>query len=305
MRFAAAVLTNVTQDHLDYHGTMEVYSEAKRKLFNWPDLQVAVLNLDDAYGKRWASEPASGTMKTYGLNDAADLTARILAHTPQGTRIQIGQGEQAVAELPLLGDFNVSNFLASMAVLEGMGWQRAEILAHVSVLRSVPGRMEEVRLPGGPSVIIDYAHTPDALQKTLTALRQHCTGQLWCVWLRGDRDPGKRGQMGEIASRLCEWVLVTDDNPRSEDPDSIARAIVAGCVSGAKVEIVRPREKAILQALQRAATQDWILIAGKGHETYQEIQGVKYTYSDQSMVQACWDAVVNQRVSGSVREVSS
>ena len=126
VRFAAAVLTNVTQDHLDYHGTMEVYSEAKRKLFNWPDLQVAVLNLDDAYGKRWASEPASGTMKTYGLNDAADLTAYPCTHTA-GTRIQIGQGEQAVAELPLLGDFNVSNFLASMAVLEGMGWQRAEI----------------------------------------------------------------------------------------------------------------------------------------------------------------------------------
>lgn len=305
--FRGAVLTNITQDHLDYHGTMAAYSEAKRKLMAWPGLAVTVLNLDDPYGKCWSTQLKTDNILTYSTKEPADLAAHILSHSTKGTQIDvIDHGASHPLELPLLGDFNVSNFLAASAVLQGVGFDLSAILSNVSALHSVSGRMEEVVLPAGPKVIIDYAHTPDALQQTLFALRAHCTGQLWCVFgCGGDRDPGKRALMGEIASRLCDRILVTDDNPRSEDPDSIARAIVAGCVPGAQVDIVRPREKAILQALQKAAHNDWILIAGKGHETYQEIQGVKYTYSDHAMVQACWDAVLNQRPAGTVPEVSS
>ncbi len=304
VRFASAVLTNITQDHLDYHHTMTAYSEAKRRLFEWPGLQTAVLNGDDEHGMRWLQEQTPVRRVSYGLGEAAEIRATLRARNDSGTRIEVSspQGSWSVA-LPLLGDFNVSNYLAAFSVLLSLGLEPDALVKATTALKSVAGRLEIVTLDGGPRVVIDYAHTPDALAKTLNALRKHCPGRLWCVFgCGGDRDPGKRSLMGEIASRLADQVVVTDDNPRSEDPDSIAQAIVAGCLPGRSMQVVRPREKAILQALLNAAPQDWVLLAGKGHETYQEIQGVKYTFSDHSMVKACWHAAVDRKLPHGLEE---
>jgi UDP-N-acetylmuramoyl-L-alanyl-D-glutamate--2,6-diaminopimelate ligase len=297
VKFAVAVLTNVTQDHLDYHGTMAEYSLAKRRLFDWKGLQRVVINQDDEYGRRWGGELVNIPVTTYSNYGPADLSASSHVHSEEGVTFDLAcsAGKWRVG-LPLLGDFNVSNYLAAFAALLAVGQTHDSIVAVTPLLKSVAGRLEIVTLASGPKVIIDYAHTPDALAQTLTALRKHCSGRLWCLFgCGGDRDPGKRALMGAIASRLADQVVVTDDNPRSEDPDTIAQAIVAGCIAGAHIEVVRPREKAILQVLQHAVRQDWVLIAGKGHETYQEIQGVKYSFSDHSMVKACWHAVLDRK----------
>jgi UDP-N-acetylmuramoyl-L-alanyl-D-glutamate--2,6-diaminopimelate ligase len=297
MHFDVALLTNLTRDHLDYHGDLARYEAAKARLFDWPGLQCAVLNLDDAMGLRLAAHLAgkpSLSLIGYTLADQATqpdieggvtLRASGLRSRSRGTDFHVDcRFGSALVKTGLVGRFNISNALAVLAVLlnKGIAWRSA--IEAIEALTPAPGRMQQVGGQDAPMVVIDYAHTPDALAKTLATLRQIANergGRLWCVFgCGGDRDPGKRPQMGEIA-QLADQVLVTSDNPRSEDPHRIIAQIVAGMApAGAKVQTIEDRASAILSAIKHAAKLDVILLAGKGHEAYQEIRGKKLPFSD-------------------------
>ncbi len=304
--FDVAVLTNLSRDHLDYHEDMESYAAAKRELFLRPELKSMVLNSDDAHGQQWLQELQGVRKSSYSQKGEASLSASLLGAQDSGLEVQVrwGQQERAV-RLPLLGTFNLANFLASLGALTELGYDTRRLLDQVGHLSSVPGRLERVPLDGAPVVIIDYAHTPDALEQVLSALRPHCDAQLWCVFgCGGNRDTGKRATMGRVACDLADRVVVTDDNPRDEDPAVIADAIMSGCreskrFSKVSPKLVQPREKAILDALENARPDDWVVLAGKGHEDYQEIAGVRYRFSDQDMVRGCWQAIGARKQSGS------
>jgi UDP-N-acetylmuramoyl-L-alanyl-D-glutamate--2,6-diaminopimelate ligase len=292
VKFDVAVFTNLTRDHLDYHGSMEAYAAAKARLFAARELEYAVLNLDDAFGRELARRLRGGTVQRIGytLQPAVVgvdldllLAARRVAATPAGLHFTAATpwGEAHV-DAPLVGRFNVANLLAVLATLLASGVSLADAEARLSRLAPPPGRMQMQGGSGEPLVIVDYAHTPDALEQALAALRETAAvrgGRLVCVFgCGGDRDPGKRPQMGAIAARLADRVIVTSDNPRGENPDAIIDAVLAGagCDAGAQ----RDRGAAIAQAVAAAAAQDVVLIAGKGHETYQEIQGRRLPFSD-------------------------
>ena len=308
MHFDVAVLTTLTRDHLDYHGDMARYEAAKSRLFAWPGLKNAVVNLDDVMGRRLASQlTLPGTLIGYTLHDAIRqpdiagvlmLRASALRNRNKGTDFQLESSfGTALVKTGLIGHFNISNALAVLAVLliKGIAWRAA--LDAIEALTPAPGRMQQVASHDAPMVIIDYAHTPDALAKTLAALRQVAGqrgGRLWCVFgCGGDRDPGKRGQMG-AAAQLADRVLVTSDNPRSEDAHGIIEQIVAGMAPGSgsgsesgtasaaqpEALTIEDRAAAILYAIKHAARPDVILVAGKGHEQYQEIKGKKLPFSD-------------------------
>ena len=291
--FDIAVFTNLTRDHLDYHGDMAAYGAAKQKLFHLPGLRYAVINGDDAFGRELlATLRPEVTAVSYGLRDAiAGVIPHVRAHAvhlhDEGMRLEVespwGSGH---VELPLLGRFNASNVLAVLATLLIMGIDFADALRRLGRLQAVTGRMQ--RFGGGtaPQVVVDYAHTPDALEQALSALRAHCRGRLWCVFgCGGDRDRGKRPLMGAVASRLADRLVITDDNPRTEDPAAITAEILAGVDSNAKeTRLIHDRAAAIAYALQLALAGDIVLIAGKGHETYQQI-GMQYLpFSDQAVV---------------------
>ena len=296
MHFDVALLTNLTRDHLDYHGDLARYEQAKNRLFDWPGLKCAVLNLDDAMGLRLAARLAGKalTLIGYTLADRAllpDIDGVVMLRASgvrsrlRGTdfHVECSYGA-ALVKTGLVGHFNISNALGVLAVLlnKGIPWRAA--IDAIEALTPAPGRMQQVGGQDAPMVVIDYAHTPDALEKTLAALRQVATergGRLWCVFgCGGDRDPGKRSQMGAIA-QLADQVLVTSDNPRSEDPHRIIEQIVAGMTGpGAQVQTLEDRASAILAAIKHAAKADVILLAGKGHEAYQEIKGKKLPFSD-------------------------
>jgi UDP-N-acetylmuramoyl-L-alanyl-D-glutamate--2,6-diaminopimelate ligase len=278
MHFDVAVFTNLTRDHLDYHGDMAAYEAAKRQLFDWHGLTTAVVNLDDAAGMRIARHLRAvrpGVAVTgYTLRDAAG--AEFHVDGPFGA---------LVARTRMVGHFNVSNLLAVLGALLAKGVApRAAILA-IESLTPAPGRMQQVGGQDAPMVVVDYAHTPDALEKTLAALRQVAQergGELWCVFgCGGDRDPGKRPQMGRIA-QAADHVVVTSDNPRSEEPRAIIDGIMAGLDPSlpAHVQAIEDRATAILSSVKNAGKQDVILLAGKGHEPYQEIRGRKMPFSD-------------------------
>jgi UDP-N-acetylmuramoyl-L-alanyl-D-glutamate--2,6-diaminopimelate ligase len=314
MHFDVALFTNLTRDHLDYHGTMEAYEAAKVKLFEWPGLKTAVVNLDDPAGARLMSHllarpPLAGLIPLIGytLHDAVarpDIDGVLMLRASQ-LRSSRSAGTEfhldcplgvALVKTHLVGSFNISNALGVMGAIlaKGQGL-RAAIEAAESLLPA-PGRMQQVGGQDAPMVVIDYAHTPDALEKTLTALRPVATdrgGQLWCVFgCGGDRDPGKRPQMGKIA-QAADHVLVTSDNPRSEDPHSIIEQIVAGMDinnPASTVQMLDDRAGAILSAIKHAAKQDVILLAGKGHEPYQEIKGKKLPFSDADHAQLALSA---------------
>jgi UDP-N-acetylmuramoyl-L-alanyl-D-glutamate--2,6-diaminopimelate ligase len=300
MHFDVAVFTNLTRDHLDYHGDMASYEAAKRQLFDWPALQHAVVNLDDEAGRRIVAHlrAARPEVKVTGytlrsdaeqpaIEGVAILRASGMRSRPSGTEFQLATDHgSAQARTRLVGHFNVSNALAVLGALLAKGVELHAALGAIEALTPAPGRMQQVGGQDAPMVVIDYAHTPDALEKTLVALRQVAQdrgGELWCVFgCGGDRDPGKRPQMGRIA-QMAEHVLVTSDNPRSEAPRAIIDQIVAGMDAqhpASTTQAIEDRAAAILSAVKHAAKPDVILLAGKGHEPYQEIKGRKIPFSD-------------------------
>jgi len=288
--FDVALFTNLTRDHLDYHGTMAAYGAAKARLVEWPGLHAAVINAADAFGRQLidAARARGQRVIAYGADDA-DIRATRVDMTDRGMAITLRAPQGgALLETALTGAFNVHNLLGVLGVLleSGVAFDAAlDALAHVS---APPGRME--RLGGGtqPLVVIDYAHTPDALAQVLTAMRPavRAGAQLICVFgCGGDRDRGKRAPMGETAGRLADRVIVTSDNPRSEDPRTIADDIVEGLKPlGGTWSVELDRARAIEQALAVAREGDVIVLAGKGHEDYQEANGVRRPFSDRRHV---------------------
>jgi len=295
--FDIAVFTNLTQDHLDYHHTFEAYEAAKAKLFDWPTLKTAVINRDDVAGRRLIArtQPRLPTI-AYGIGVASDapsahaaLVATNVRATATGTAFHLSSDwGVADVEVGTLGEFNVSNLLGVLGALLAADVPLADALAQLAKLEPVNGRMQ--RLGGRtandePLVVVDYAHTPDALEKTLEALRpiaQARGGQLVCVFgCGGDRDSTKRPLMGAIAERLADIVVVTSDNPRSEDPRSIIDQIARGMRHGEKARCIEDRANAILHTVRGAAREDVVVLAGKGHEATQEIMGKKRVFSDQ------------------------
>ncbi|WP_017879199.1 UDP-N-acetylmuramoyl-L-alanyl-D-glutamate--2,6-diaminopimelate ligase [Janthinobacterium sp. CG3] len=311
MHFDVALFTNLTRDHLDYHGDMPSYEAAKTILFDWPGLQTAVLNLDDEMGPRLVArlrgKPAGALpLIGYTLRDAAaqpDLDGVCMLRASQfrsrhaGTDFHLDcQFGSALVKTRLVGHFNISNALGVMGALLAKGVGLRAAIEAIEALTPAPGRMQQVGGQDAPMVVVDYAHTPDALEKTLAALRQVAQergGQLWCVFgCGGDRDPGKRPQMGAIA-QMADHVVVTSDNPRSEDPHSIIAQIVAGMDPrhpASVTQAIENRASAILSAVKHAAKADVILLAGKGHEAYQEIKGKKLSFSDTDHAQLALSA---------------
>lgn len=297
MKYDVAVFTNLTRDHLDYHGTMAAYGEAKARLFDWPSLSRAVLNLDDPFGRHLAhallARARHADVIGYTTGDVAEtglalrLAAREVRATAQGLAFVIDSGaEQAAVEVGLVGQFNVSNLLAVTATLIATGMSLAQAAALLPKLVPPPGRMQRVGgdlALGQPLAVVDYAHTPDALAQAIAALRpvaQARGGALWVVFgAGGDRDPGKRAPMGAAAA-AADRIVITSDNPRNEEPARIVAMVAEGVPSGRACERIVDRADAIDAAMSRADERDVVLIAGKGHEDYQDVQGVKRHFSD-------------------------
>ena len=290
-----AIFTNFTQDHLDYHGTMEAYWQAKVRLFAWPGLQSAVINIDDPQGAALAHALGGKVpdVWTFSCTGSARLQAHDIRYDAQGLRFSVmeGEGESGpgqVLRTQLIGTYNVSNLLGVMAAMRSIGVPLAAVIEACVGLTPVPGRMECVGAADQPLVAVDYAHTPDALGKALGALRSLADqrgGQLWCVFgCGGDRDAGKRPLMGAMAARHADQVVVTSDNPRSEKPEAIISQILLGLTGHTRITVQSDRALAIAQTLSAAAANDVLLIAGKGHEDYQDIAGLRLPFSDQDHV---------------------
>ncbi len=295
------MFTNFTQDHLDYHGSMADYWLAKRALFEWPGLRTAVVNIDDPHGAQLHTEllQRSGAealdVWSVSATGAARITARDIAAGAQGLQWLVAEGaEQHLLQSRVVGHYNVLNLLGVVATLRSLGVSLAAAVHACAQLSPVPGRMEQLALPGQPLVAVDYAHTPDALEKALQALRplaQQRGGQLWCVFgCGGDRDATKRPLMGAAAQHHADWVVATSDNPRSEDPAHILHQILQGTIAGETVRVEPDRAAAIALALAEADPADVVLIAGKGHEDYQEVAGVRRPFSDMAQARAALQA---------------
>jgi UDP-N-acetylmuramoyl-L-alanyl-D-glutamate--2,6-diaminopimelate ligase len=285
-RIRTAVFTNFTQDHLDYHGSMGAYWRAKATLFDWPGLQAAVINVDDAQGEALATQLAARELDLWTVSlhaqSGARLVARDLRMGDQGVQFMVCEGgTQVPLTTQVLGNYNVSNLLGVIATLRTLGVPLLDAVLACHALQPVPGRMAFQGGEGLPLAVVDYAHTPDALAQVLQALRPLATqrgGKLICVFgCGGDRDPIKRPLMGAAASQHADAVVITSDNPRSEDPQQIALQVQAGA-GMARVDLDRAR--AIAETLAQAAASDVVLIAGKGHEDYQEVAGVRTPFSD-------------------------
>jgi UDP-N-acetylmuramoyl-L-alanyl-D-glutamate--2,6-diaminopimelate ligase len=290
--FDVAAFTNLTRDHLDYHGSMEAYGAAKAKLFEWNGLAAAAINIDDAFGRLLAVK-LPHTLQALRISAAgaadADVVATAIVTSAEGVAFDLRTpwGSDQIHSR-LLGRFNVANLLTVVACLGALGESFERIVNAVQRLEPVNGRMNRIGGIGGlPLVVVDYAHTPDALEQALTALRAHCAARLICVFgCGGERDAGKRQQMGDIAERLADMAIVTDDNPRGEDGDTIIAQILAGMHWPQAATLERDRERAIRIALDTAKEGDVILIAGKGHETYQEGAAGKRPFDDLAVARA-------------------
>ncbi len=293
VRFHVAAFTNLSRDHLDYHGSMQRYGAAKAKLFQADDLKHVVLNVGDEFGRALAREHAAGASVIavrVGSGDFGWLAERTLFATrvrmeARGISLDLdGSFGQLTLDTQLMGRFNAENSLVVLGCLLALGFSLGEAVKALGECKPAPGRMEVVKsdAPNKPTVVVDYAHTPDALAKALSAAREHCDGSLWCVFgCGGDRDTGKRPVMGGIADELADEIIVTDDNPRSEDPEAITRDILRG-IKTREARVIHDRGAAIAAALQEAQAVDLVLIAGKGHEDYQIYGETRRAFSDRS-----------------------
>jgi UDP-N-acetylmuramoyl-L-alanyl-D-glutamate--2,6-diaminopimelate ligase len=294
-----ALFTNLTQDHLDYHGGMAAYGRAKAKLFAWPGLRAAVINVDDVFGAELAAalpkQAPSVVVWTVSMlpggNNLARLQAQDIRYQAEGVAFNVVEaGVSVPVATCLIGAYNVANVLGVIAAMRTLGVSLQAAVQACEALTPVPGRMECVQASGQVMVAVDYAHTPDALAQALQALKPLATarrGQLWCVFgCGGDRDTSKRPLMGAVAGANADRVVVTSDNPRSEEPQTIISQILLG-LTGVKGVIAEPnRLDAITRTLQEAAANDVVLVAGKGHEDYQEIAGKRLPFSDMAVVRA-------------------
>jgi UDP-N-acetylmuramoyl-L-alanyl-D-glutamate--2,6-diaminopimelate ligase len=302
-----ALFTNFTQDHLDYHGDMASYWQAKLALFNWAGLQAAVVNVDDAHGAVLAEQlRARGDLAVWTVSceatpaaAASHLMARHIQHGTLGLCFDVVQGDQVdPLETALVGHYNVSNVLGVIACLRAMGYSLAQAVQACRVLPAVPGRMQAVGEVGEPLVVIDYAHTPDAVAQAVQALlplAQSRGGELTCVLgCGGDRDAAKRPLMAAAAEQYAQHVVLTSDNPRSEAPQTILNQMRAGLQRMEQAVVMVDRAQAIAHTVQHAGTHDVVLVAGKGHEDYQEIAGVKHPFSDVQQARAALAARAQQ-----------
>ena len=302
MKIDVALFTNFTPDHLDYHGSMAAYWQAKRALFDWPGLRAAVINIDDPQGAILADElRAEGRLEVWTCSTRpsarpARLQAGDLRYDGAGLCLLLTEEAGAPVEVRtgLIGDYNAANVVGVIGVLRALGLPLAQVAALAADFTPVPGRMQRVEPPAGatdlPQVVVDYAHTPDALEKALQALRpfaQARGGRLWCVFgCGGNRDATKRPVMGRIAQALADEVVLTSDNPRSEDPMAILQEMRGGipALDADRAFVNADRREAIRQAVSMARPGDVVLVAGKGHETYQEISGVKHPFDDAAVL---------------------
>lgn len=284
------ILTNLTRDHLDYHHTMAAYAKAKRKLFTHPGLKLAIINAEDEFGLDLLKTLPNNLPKlayavdnpVSGLGDVAQIYATNKVLSPQGLAFKVHTPVGVIAaQTTLLGHFNVANVLATVSALLGMNFSASDIERVLPLLQSVNGRMQ--MLGGGtkPRVVIDYAHTPDALAQVLLAIKAHNPARIICVFgCGGDRDKGKRPFMGKIAETYSDYCIITNDNPRHEKPSRIAEEIITGMTQKSTRAIILDRKEAIAEGIHQAGPNDIVLIAGKGHETYQQIGDVKHPFCD-------------------------
>jgi UDP-N-acetylmuramoyl-L-alanyl-D-glutamate--2,6-diaminopimelate ligase len=297
VRFQVAAFTNLSRDHLDYHGDLRSYAAAKSTLFEWPTLSARVINVDDSLGLELASRAPPDAMlivtgrrtdPTQRVPGARYIRARRSAHLPQGLEIALesswGQGSLIS---PLIGDFNVDNLLTVLGVLLANGMAFEQALSVLATCPAPPGRMQVVGGGALPLAIVDYAHTPDALDHALRAARAHCAGRLLCVFgCGGERDRGKRAQMGQVAESLADELYITDDNPRGEDPKRIVQDILGGLAHPERAQVQHDRAASIAAAVAAAIPGDVILVAGKGHEDYQLAGAERRPFSDLAQVRA-------------------
>jgi UDP-N-acetylmuramoyl-L-alanyl-D-glutamate--2,6-diaminopimelate ligase len=296
--FKGAVFTNISRDHLDYHGTMDAYLQAKLALLNKPGLSFTVVNLDDFYSDQIIAAVPE-TVVVWGISLHGKtlafcecISAENILHKVDGIEFDVRwRGDSQRVKVPLYGDFNSENVLTVLAVMLAMGISMFEAVKKLQFIKPVTGRMERFGGAGQPLIFVDYAHTPDALDKVLSSLRKHCGQALWVVFgCGGNRDKGKRPQMGRIAEQWADHVIITDDNPRFENRLDIVNDILAGCKdaidreSAGKVEVILNREQAVQNVIARATEKDCIVVAGKGHEHYQESNGVQIAFSDSQVV---------------------
>ncbi len=290
VKFNMAIFTNLTHEHLDYHGTMDAYGSAKRQLFLMPDLNWAIINVDDKFGRKLKKDREIKAKKMFLSSqqpmDGAELNQWIWVEDVQlkqsGIKANVftpwGEGKLNV---PLIGRFNINNILSVIAVLGIKLNDINKVLEAVNKVTSVAGRMQFVQQPDQPVIIVDYAHTPDALEQALLAVREHCTGKIYTVFgCGGDRDPAKRPLMAKVAEKFSNSVIFTDDNPRTEDPEQIFSDMRSGLKRPEKVDYIHDRKQAMHHALEKASKDDIILVAGKGHEDYQLIGDTKLHLSD-------------------------
>lgn len=293
VHFKGAVYTNISRDHLDYHGTMASYLAAKLKLLQTPGLKFVVVNLDDAFSDQVIAA-VPGSVKVWGVTtkgkrhiSGETINADEVVHSFEGIEFDVQwRDESQRIKAPLFGDFNAENVLCVLAVMLAMGYPLDEVAARIEKIKPVVGRMERCGTGAeNLSVFIDYAHTPDALARVLKSVSKHCANRLWVVFgCGGNRDTGKRPEMGAVAEQWADYVIVTDDNPRFEDHVEIAKEILAGC-STEKIILIQDRKQAIEYAIANAGLGDSIVIAGKGHENYQEINGIQYPFNDKEIAE--------------------
>lgn len=295
IEFDLAVMTNLGRDHLDYHQTLENYHAAKWQLLQCSTLQKAVVNIDDPVIRRYLTTHNTCGVICYATDPTqrtnADVFAEDIVLTGEGIEMTIvTAGHRLALRSALIADFNVSNLLAIFATLHALGSDPKESVKCLSRLQAVPGRAERFCIGNGVTAVVDYAHTPQALEAILRSIRAHCTGALWCVFgCGGDRDPGKRSTMGEVAEKIADQIVITDDNPRTEDGGHIVADILSGLKKPTAATVERDREQAIRTTLQRASAtsngaQNWVVIAGKGHEDYQVIGEHRIHLCDREIV---------------------
>jgi UDP-N-acetylmuramoyl-L-alanyl-D-glutamate--2,6-diaminopimelate ligase len=291
--FNIVVFTNLSRDHLDYHGDMDNYAAAKKRLFQFPSVQHGVINLDDTVGAKWLTELANQKNKSFSIqaNTTADFYCDAIQYHDAGvtatlhfTDIDSGRPLSGTLSSPLLGAFNLSNLVAAISVLYLQGMAMASILAVLPQLLPVAGRMERFSSVNKATLVVDYAHTPDAIEQALKALKLHCKGTLWCVFgCGGDRDKGKRALMAQAAEQYADKVMITSDNARSEDPQAIINDILQGISQPQNVLTEVDRIQAITHVVSLAQADDIVLLAGKGHETYQEVAGERIDYDERAL----------------------